>query len=134
MVINESVLEDWLGGQGQESVRAIQIAKEILAVVVDHHGQEAVEIECRQNQWFYLPSKWAARGERYGQNSELVVVHECNALAIFFSYDYAYEVGHSLGVKAYDYIELMRAHLETIKLYAEQCTRWYSGIYPEEQP
>ncbi len=69
---------------------------------------------------FYTPEEWAARGEEYGARSVLVVCHDGGDLAPFFNWDY----GDAESV------ERMRQELEKEGLYAEQCTSWYSAIYP----
>lgn len=71
---------------------------------------------------FYTPEEWRARGEQYGCNSLLVIVHECSTLGRFLSYD------------EFDYaaIDRLNKALDKLGLYAEQCTRWYSAIYRRE--
>ena len=68
---------------------------------------------------FYSPKEWAARGETYGHNSELVVVHDGGDLAPFFNYDY----------ERYELTEEMHNALKKRGLYAEPCTCWYTAIY-----
>lgn len=69
---------------------------------------------------FWSPKQWRDRGEDYGQKSELVLVHDggdlaphCNAL---------YE-----DARAY---RDFAAFLRTLGYYVEQCTGWYSAVYP----
>lgn len=69
---------------------------------------------------FYSPAAWAARGELYGLRSLLVVVHDGGAHARYFAWEY----------ERYDAIEALRVELEKHGWYAEQCTTWYSAIYP----
>lgn len=68
---------------------------------------------------FYTPEEWAARGEKYGTGSVLVVVHDGGDLAPSFNMDHC----------AYESMERVRKALEPLGLYAEQCTSWYSAIY-----
>ena len=69
---------------------------------------------------FYSPEEWAARGESYGRESCLIVVHDGGDYASAFNY--AYE-DHEL-------MEAMRAALDAEGYYAESCTSWYTAIYP----
>lgn len=68
---------------------------------------------------FYTPQQWAERGESYGRNSALVVVHDGGDLAPYCNYDYG----------SYDLIEKMNAALKKIGYYLESCTCWYSAVY-----
>lgn len=70
---------------------------------------------------FYSPSEWKQRGERYGQESFLIVCHDGGDLAPYFSLDY----------KKYGCYNKMEHELEKIGFYQEQCTSWYSAIYPK---
>lgn len=70
-------------------------------------------------QTFYSPEEWAARGEKFGTGSLLVIVHDGGDLAKFFNYDYT----------DYKSIEKMDKSLAAVGLRAEQCTCWYSAIY-----
>ena len=69
---------------------------------------------------FYSPREWAARCEQYGLNSVLVICHDGGSVGQFFSYDQ----------EDYDAIEAMSEELRQHGLYAEQCTTWYSALYP----
>jgi hypothetical protein len=68
---------------------------------------------------FYTPKEWANRGENYGHESVLIVVHDGGDQARYFNLDY----------EQYEAHERMHAHLEQLGLYAEQCTGWYSAVY-----
>ena len=68
---------------------------------------------------FYSPKEWKERGEDYGTESELVVVHDGGDHARAFSWDY----------EDYTTIEALNVELAKIGLFAEQCTTWYSAIY-----
>jgi len=69
---------------------------------------------------FYSPDAWEARGEKYGLNSLLIVVHDGGDLAPWFNLDY----------QCYDLYEKLQAELAEVNMYAESCTCWYSAIYP----
>lgn len=69
---------------------------------------------------FYTPDEWADRGEQYGRSSLLVITHDGGDHAPAFNLDYgAYEFQDEL-------VQRLRAH----GLYVEQCTSWYSAVYP----
>ena len=69
---------------------------------------------------FWSPQEWKDRGESYGHLSELVIVYDGGDLVPFFSPE---------SVQGYVLYERMRAALEAVGLYWEQCTCWYSAIY-----
>jgi len=71
---------------------------------------------------FYAPKEWAARGETYGRGSELIVVYDGGDLGYFFNIDRC-EVSYNLN-------EEMRSALEAVGCYSEECTCWFSAIYP----
>jgi hypothetical protein len=68
---------------------------------------------------FYSPREWKERGEKFGADSLLVVVHDGSDLAAYFNYDR----------EDYDAIERMDNALEEIGLMAQSCTGWYTAIY-----
>ena len=72
---------------------------------------------------FYSPQQWKARGEAYGQNSELVVVYDGGDLKYAFSMDYA-----EPGYKIYNE---MQAALKRIGLRFEECRCWHAAIYKD---
>lgn len=67
---------------------------------------------------FYSPAEWAARGETYGRNAELIVVYDGGDVSSYFTYDYGFTLA-----------EKMSDALSKVGMFAEQCTGWYSGIY-----
>ena len=69
---------------------------------------------------FYTPDEWLDRGEDYGTRSKLIVCHDGGDLLPYFSYD-GTDYGRS---------EKMEEALEKLGYYAEQCTCWYTAIYP----
>ena len=68
---------------------------------------------------FYSPKEWEARGELYGKNSLLIVVHDGGDLAPYFNYDY----------ECQNAVEKMDEALSQLGAHAEQCTSWYTAIY-----
>jgi hypothetical protein len=78
---------------------------------------------------FYTPQEFAARGGQwgwrnkngdYGVGTELIVCHDGGAFAKYFNWDY----------EDYASVERMRQVLEKAGCFAEQCTSWFSAIYP----
>ena len=69
---------------------------------------------------FYSPAEWRERGEQYGTKSVLVVVHDGGGLAPCCNLDY----------EAYDLHDALVKTLDKHGVWIEQCTCWYSAIYP----
>ena len=68
---------------------------------------------------FYSPKEWEERGEDYGTDSELIVVHDGGDPGMAFSYDR----------ECYETLDGMIDALKPLNVYPEQCTCWYSAIY-----
>lgn len=68
---------------------------------------------------FHRPDKWAERGEDYGTDSLLVLVHDGGDLAPYCNLDYC----------SYGSAEKLQRRLVKAGLYVQQCTSWYSAIY-----
>lgn len=68
---------------------------------------------------FYTPEQWKERGEQYGCDSLLIVVHDGGDHAGAFNYAY----------EQYDFHRQMLGDLKKMGVYAEQCTSWYSAVY-----
>jgi len=68
---------------------------------------------------FYSPKEWTERGEEYGCDGELIVVHDGGYVGDAFSYD----------SENYKMIEEMNETLKPLGVYSEPCTRWYTAIY-----
>lgn len=68
---------------------------------------------------FYSPQEWLERGERYGEGSALVVVHDGGDLAPIFNLDY----------EVYSLYDKMDATLNKAGFYAESMTSWCTAIY-----
>ena len=73
---------------------------------------------------FYTPDEWEERGEQYGIGSLLIITHDGGEHAPAFNWDY----------EAYDLMEELRQELSKIDVYVEQCTSWFSAIYPIRRP
>jgi hypothetical protein len=71
---------------------------------------------------FYSPTEWLERGEEYGHDAELIVVHDGGDLAPAFNLDYG----------AYDSFDSMARRLANVGVTAEACTCWYTAIYSTE--
>jgi len=93
------------------------IADTIVAFLTEREGEAPSGGGCRA---FYSPEAWEARGEDYGTESVLVLVHDGGALAPYCNYDYG----------AYGAIDALTEALEAHGYYVEACTCWYSAVYP----
>lgn len=101
---------DGLNRLGRIAVQVIlETAKKVLEREVLTGGCKA----------FYSPEEWEDRGEAYGLNSKLIVVHDGGDLSTFFS--------HLQG--DYGAMKVMADALREKGLYAEQCTGWYTAVY-----
>jgi hypothetical protein len=69
---------------------------------------------------FYSPAEWKERGEQYGTESLLIVVHDGGDHAGYFTLD----------AFAYAALDRMQEDLACVGAYAETCTSWYSAVYP----
>ena len=92
---------------------ALKVAKVICKVL----GKDADGGGCRA---FYTPEEWKARKEKYGCDSVLVLVHDGGDLAPLCNWDYG----------CYEMSERLRIALEKAGFYYDQCTCWYSAVYP----
>lgn len=68
---------------------------------------------------FYSPKEWKQRGEDYGLQSVLIVVHDGGDLSAVFNDMYA-----APGV-----MEAAGKALKDAGFYSEPCTCWYTAIY-----
>jgi hypothetical protein len=96
--------------------RARKIAKVIVAAAKKSLRTAVNTGGCRA---FYTPQEWRDRGEEYGDQSLLIVVHDGGDLARFFNYDYG----------DYAAVGAMEAALREAGYYAESCMAWYTAIY-----
>lgn len=90
-----------------------QSARDLVCSVAQADADEAQSI--------YTQEQWRKRGEDYGNGAVLVVVHDGGPFAPYFNWDYC----------DYEAVERMSSALESLGLFAEQCTCWYSAIYSE---
>ena len=98
-----------------------RIANTILETIADMNGyNDKYPISGGGCKAFYTPDEWLDRGEDYGIRSKLIVCHDGGDLLPYFSYD-----GTGYGRN-----ERMVEALEKLGYYAEQCTCWYTTIYP----
>lgn len=70
---------------------------------------------------FYTPEEWKLRGEVYGRDSLLIVVHDGGDHAPAFNLDYG----------MYDISDKLREHMRKEGYMVEQCTSWYSAVYKD---
>jgi len=98
------------------SEQAREVAEAIVACAREHLGDDPHTGGCKA---FYDPKNWKYD---FSNNAVLMVAHDGGDFAPFFNWDY----------ESYDLIESLSAYLEPLGYYAEQCTTWYSGIYPIE--
>lgn len=68
---------------------------------------------------FYSPAEWRARGEEYGKDALLILVHDGGDLAAYCNPAY----------EDRDAMIALRDALSHVGLYAEQCTGWYTAVY-----
>lgn len=69
---------------------------------------------------FYSPAQWRARGEDYGTDSLLIITHDGGDHAGAFN-------------SAYEQFQLrddLQTKLYPLGVFMEQCTSWYSAVYP----
>jgi hypothetical protein len=69
---------------------------------------------------FYSPKDWAERGEEYGKESVLVIVHDGGDVAPVCNLDY----------ECYDLNNEMVEAMSAAGFFVEGCTSWYSAVYP----
>ena len=105
--------------------KARKAAEVIRSFILEELHERASGGGCRL---FRSPEEWKARGEKYGQESMLILCYDGGDAGPFFDYDAAVNV-FGFGRQAYDWIEEMNKRLGRIGLYAEPCTRWYGAVY-----
>jgi hypothetical protein len=70
---------------------------------------------------FWSPKEWKDKGECYGLESELVILHEGGDHAPFFSLDHSFE--------SYDSYEEQLKFLSQYGFYCEGLYTWSSAVY-----
>ena len=68
---------------------------------------------------FASPKEWAEKGEKYGLNSHLIIVHDGGDIAKLCNPDY----------EEYDLMDKFQKFIDSLGYYLEGCTSWYSAIY-----
>jgi len=72
----------------------------------------------------YSGEDWTARGERYGEDALIVIIHEEGDDCHYFSMDACYNTG-----RGYDGYETMFAALRESDLMNEQINSWSSAVH-----
>ena len=97
--------------------KAKKIADGIVKWLTDRYGAAPDGGGCKV---FYTPQEWKTRGESYGTESILVLVHDGGDLYPVCDYN----CGN------YKTMDEFRVFLEReFGVYTEQCTSWYSAVY-----
>ena len=79
---------------------------------------------------FYTPAEWQERGEEYGLDSALIVVHDGGDLARYCNMNYeCYRTSEDAPKREWD---RMIDALNAAGFWSEQCTSWYTAIYRSE--
>jgi hypothetical protein len=71
---------------------------------------------------FYTPEEWKARGELYGTESVLIICHDGGDLAPMCNMDY----------ECYKLHDEMQRVMGQAGFFVQDCTGWYSAVYPVE--
>jgi hypothetical protein len=72
---------------------------------------------------FWSPKQWRDKGESYGRDAELVILHEGGAHAPFFSLDHAY------NTRFYNQYEEQVRFLSEYGFWLEGLYTWSSAVY-----
>ena len=91
-------------------------SKKVADIVNSVMGEDAYGGGCKA---YYTPDEWRERGESYGTESVLILVHDGSDLASYCNIDYG----------CVSRIEKLRIALEKNGYYVENCTGWYSAVY-----
>lgn len=81
---------------------------------------------------FLSGEEWRNRGESYGENAVLVLIHEGQpSFAKYFSYDTCYEMNRK-GPSGDEYLTCddMTDHLLSAGFLPEQMYRWATSVHP----
>lgn len=118
-------------GDGEWELRPVEVTAVSLSQLADALCQMREEVEGRQAFALDLhgngtdvltQTQWAARGEEYGNDALFVLVHDGGVLAPYCNPDY----------EDYAAYEALKQALAKLRLWAEQCTCWYTAVYPLE--
>lgn len=100
------------------SGKAKTIANSIVEWMTQRYGEAPDGGGCRA---FYSQKEWKERGESYGSGSVLILCHDGGDLAPLCNWDY----------ECYESMDKFKVFLkEKHGVYAEQCTSWYTAVYP----
>jgi hypothetical protein len=94
------------------------VADLVVATLTADLGKAPYAGGCRA---FYSPQEWVARGERYGRDAVLILVHDGGDLSYYCNPD----KGDHAAVRILS--DALRAH----GFFIQACTCWYSAIYIE---
>lgn len=94
-----------------------QIARAVVEAVWSVVGRQPTGGGCRA---FCTTAEWIKRGEEHGHESLLILVHDGGDLARCCNHAY----GDAAAIDA------LRAAIEKLGLVIENCTSWYSAVYP----
>lgn len=101
---------------GQDGIKAAKVITRFFA-----QARRTNTGGCRT---FYSPAEWAERGEEYGCDALLVVVHDGGDVARVVNLDYGDYRRHDRLV----------GKLAEAGFYMEACTCWYAAVYPIKPP
>ena len=87
------------------------------AAVIMNDFMKKYNLQTGGCQTLYQPEEWKDRGEKYGTESELVIVYDGGDLYDIMD-GYLYNLQDEL-IQAFD----------AIGLYFEPCTHWYCAVY-----
>jgi len=107
---NDFAMPDGLSEDGQRAWKAI-----VTLLMTDDPQMSTGG--CRA---FRSPAEHSARGEKYGKESELVIVYEIGG---------DHRAYFTLDAGCYDLVERMNSMLEPLGMYIEECTGWYAAVY-----
>jgi hypothetical protein len=99
--------------QGYDLTHLTPAMQKVAKAIIKKVGEED------SSQTFYTPQEWSARGEDYGRDAEMIVVHDGPPFAPHFNLDY----------EKYDLHDEMSEVIEATGYWMEACTTWYTAIY-----
>jgi len=95
--------------------------RKIANAIVEMLGESCSGGGCRA---FYGAPEWRTRGEDWGNDAVLVIVHDGGDLAPFCNWYYG----------QHKCVEELQGLLDKLGYYVEQCTSWYSAVYRFPDP
>ena len=106
--------------EGRRSNKAEKIARIVKQAAENALGRE-IEVGYPRFPDFYSPERWRERGEEFGRNAELIIVHDGG--------DYAPLL--NLGYCCYELFDKMIEEMDKTEYWTEQCTCWYTAVYKD---